>query len=197
VVSTDDPEVKDLAEKHGVEVPYFPRKKELCEDVDTTLVILDIVKFLEEKEGYKPTHVVTLQPTSPFRLPSDIDKCVDLALASKAETVISVTKVSQHPYWMFRGEKTNSGLILEPYEKIDLTGDVLVSQSLPQNIFYPNGAVYVTRVEIINEGRIFGRKILGYEMPRIRSIDIEDPLDFIVAENLLKVVHENDESWSF
>jgi N-acylneuraminate cytidylyltransferase/CMP-N,N'-diacetyllegionaminic acid synthase len=185
VVSTDDPEVKDLAEKYGIEVPYFPRKKELCEDVDTTLVILDMVKFLEEKEGYKPNYVCLLQPTSPFRLPKDIDKLTELVKHTGFRSGLTVTKAHQFPEWMFTGECEDGYLSLTAlHEKLE--GELLISQNLPE-YYYPNGAVYVTATHyLLKRKRIFGQTCIGYEMPEDRSIDIETPLDFDFAETLLK-----------
>lgn len=191
VVSTDDPEVKDLAEKHGVEVPYFPRKKELCEDVDTTLVILDMVKFLEEKERYKPTHIVTLQATSPFRLPSDINKCVDLALISKADTVVCVRKITERPEWMLIYDVNKR--FISSYFNVDLAGNVLVSQSLP-TLHYPAGSVYVNTYDLIMKGRMFGKRMAAVEVPIERAIDIEEEVDFIIAEALLQ---KYGKEWGF
>lgn len=182
VVSTDDKKVKDLAIKHNVEVPYFPRPKELSEDVDTALVLKDMVDFLWKKEDYQPSHIVLLQPTSPFRFPEDIDRCVKVAKKTDCDTVVSVRKVTEFPQWMF---KSITDLHLKPYLDINLTGEVLVSQTLPQ-LWYPNGAVYVTKAELIRKGRIFGNNIYGYEMPRWRSIDIEEEVDLLFAEAILE-----------
>jgi N-acylneuraminate cytidylyltransferase/CMP-N,N'-diacetyllegionaminic acid synthase len=183
VVSTDDPEVKDLALKYGIEVPYFPRKKELCEDVDTTLVILDIVKFLEEKEGYRPSHIVTLQCTTPFRLPTDINECVDLALTTKADTILTVRKITERPEWMLIYDINRR--YVSSYFNVDLAGNVLVSQSLP-TLHYPAGSIYVNTYDLIMKERMFGKRMAAIEVPIERAIDIEEEVDFIIAEALLQ-----------
>jgi len=185
IVSTDDKKVRDLALKYNIEVPFFPRPSELSKDVDTTLVMIHCLRYLEKKEGYKPSLVCLLQPTSPFRFPEDVDRCVKIAKKTDCDTVVSVVQASQHPYWMFKPEEKNRQLILKSYEGIDLSGDVLVSQNLPK-LFYPNGAVYITKTNLILNGRIFGRDIRGYEMPKWRSIDIEEEVDLLLAEAVLK-----------
>ena len=73
---------------------------------------------------------------------------------------------------------------LEPFMNIELEGDNLVSQNLP-TLFYPNGAVYVVRRDVLMSERIFGDKIYAYTMPRERSIDIEEEYDLICASALL------------
>lgn len=185
VVSTDDEEVRDLALKYGVEVPFFPRPAELSRDVDTALPLKHCLEFLEKKENYKPNLVCLLQPTSPFRLPEDIDECVRIAEETGCDTVLSVVPVSQHPFWTFKGEKNGEKIVLKPYEDVDLAGDVLVSQNLPK-LWYPAGSVYVTKTELIKKGRIFGNNIIGYEVPRERAIDIEEEVDLLIAEAILK-----------
>lgn len=187
VVSTDDEKVRELAEEWRIEVPYFPRRKELCEDVDTALVLQDIVEFLSRKEGYKPTHICLLQPTSPFRLPSEIDKCVEIALETDCETALTVRRVKENPYWCFEkvGEEKGS-IVLLPYEDVDLKGDVLVSQTLP-TIYFPTGSVYVIQYDLLmQEQRIFGEHIRCFETPWQTSIDIETEEDIQYSEFLLQ-----------
>ena len=75
IVSTDDEEVKRLAEEYGVEVPFFPRPQEICGDVDSGLVLQHAVKFLEGT-GYEVKAVVLLQPTSPLRTSHDIENAL-------------------------------------------------------------------------------------------------------------------------
>ena len=186
IVSTDDEAVRKLALIYEIEVPFFPRPPELSEDIDTSLVLKHAVEFLEDKEGYKPTHVTLLQPTSPFRDPSDIDACIKIAEETECDTVITITEVSQHPFWMFKSETGKKGFTrLKPYRKVDLAGDVLVWQNLPK-LYYPAGSVYVTRTELIKKGRIFGNSIYGYVIPRDRAIDIEEEIDLWIAETIIE-----------
>jgi len=197
VVSTDDPKVRDLALEYKIEVPFFPRPPELSVDCDTALVLQHVVEFLEEKEDYHPSHVVLLQSTSPFRYPEDINHCVEIAKKTGCDTCLSVRKVTEFPQWMFRPMTTDSDIRLEPYLGVDLVGDVLVSQTLPK-LWFPSGAVYVTKTEFIRKGRIFGKDIRGYEMPPERSIDIENETDFHVAEVILeeRAKKKFEKSWT-
>jgi len=185
VVSTDDEKVKKLAEEYKIEVPFFPRPPELSEDVDSALVLEHCLKFLSDKDGFKPDFVCLLQPTSPFRFPEDINSCVRIARETGCDTVVSVRKVTEFPQWMFRPVTDFGELRLKPYLGTNLTGDALISQYLPK-LWYPSGAVYITKAELVREGRIFGKDIRGYEMPYWRSLDIEEEEDFIIAEAILK-----------
>jgi len=76
IVSTDDPEIADVARQFGAEVPFM-RPKELAQD-DTldTPVFLHALKWLDEHEGYRPELVVQLRPTSPLRPVGLVDEAI-------------------------------------------------------------------------------------------------------------------------
>jgi CMP-N,N'-diacetyllegionaminic acid synthase len=154
------------------------RPKELAEDVDTTLVLKDIVKDRDDVEW-----VVCLQPTSPFRTAEDIDNCVKMAKENPKYSVISVCKASQYPEWLITKFKMIEGLFTwnqpAPY------GEKLVSQNLPE-YYYPNGAIYVTHKREFRENRMFSPTFQGYMMPQWKSIDLEEEIDFVITEAIMK-----------
>lgn len=181
VVSTDSQHYAEIAHNHGAEVPFL-RPLELGGDCDTTLVLKHCIEFLENK-GYPVDVVVTLQPTSPLRRAKDIDACVCKLIETGADSVVSARAVSEPPHWMFKLE----GDRMTPLMDVDtakLGG--MISQDLPK-LFIPNGAIYVTRRNVVmKEGRIYGKDCRAYIMPPPRSVDIETPLDLIMAEAILE-----------
>lgn len=139
----------------------------------------------------KVSYVVCLQPTSPLRQASDIDECVRIAKATGAESVVSFRQAVEHPFWLFQTKPY--GHEMEPFMgDVSLEGDNLVIQNLPV-FFYPNGAVYVTRRDVLMKGRIYGStQVYGYMMPSERSIDLEEELDFKVAEALIPMLAKDE-----
>ena len=98
VVPTDDAEIAKAAERYGAEVP-FRRPEELAEDATPgPAVVLHVVRWLDQHEGYRPDLVVYLQPTSPLRVPEDIDAAVALLVEREADAVVGVCPVQRHPY---------------------------------------------------------------------------------------------------
>jgi CMP-N-acetylneuraminic acid synthetase len=79
------------------------------------------------------------------------------------------------------------------YFNVDLAGNVLVSQNLP-TLYYPAGSVYVNTYDLILKGRMFGKKMAAVEVPIERSIDIEEEVDFTIAEALLQ---KYGKEWGF
>ena len=181
LVSTGDPEIAEISRQYGAPVP-FRRPKKLCEDIDSIFVLQHAVDWFEKKKKKHVEHIVCLQPTSPFRNHHDIDSCVHLAKEKKADTIVSVVKVSQHPYWMFETDVFGR---LRSFMDMRLEGKILVSQNLPL-FWFPNGAVYVTARQTLDQGKIFGEKMFPFQMPENRSIDLEVENDFMVASAMVQ-----------
>lgn len=181
IVSTDHDEIARIAEEYGAEVP-FRRPPDLAEDVPSELVSQHAINYLMKEENYYADIAVTMQPTTPFCLPEDINACIDKLIETNADSVITVKEVKERPEWMYRleGDKTFSltGTLIQ--------GETGVMQSLPK-LYLPNGAIYATKVEVLmKENLIIGRDNRAVIMPPGRSVDIDEPIDFILAEIIAK-----------
>ena len=181
LVSTNDDEIAKISRQYGAHVP-FKRPARLGEDVDSIEPTIHAIKKYEKKKKKTVSHVVMLQPTSPFRTADDIDECVRIAKVTGVDTVVSVKKVTEYPEWMFEMKPFSHELI--PFMGIELEGSNLISQNMPFRV-YPNGAVYVVKRETAMSGRIFGDRIYGYTMPIERSIDLEEEYDFMTASAMI------------
>ena len=181
IVSTDHPEIRRVAEEYGAEVP-FVRPPEISEDVASELVTRHAVSFLEDSDGQEIDVAVTIQPTTPFCRPEDIDGCVNLLLGSDADSAWSGREVRDRPEWMFSLDDSGYARNLLGTE---MTGDVGVSQNLPR-LYVPNGGVYATRrATLFGQDSIFGRRSKIWVMSRLASVDIDEPVDLEFAEFLV------------
>ena len=178
-VNTDGDEIAAYAKSMCTSV--YRRPIELGADVDTSLVLKEMVETLQKNEDYVPDWVVCLQPTSPMRLTEDIDLCVEKAVETNADTVLTVRLCKDHPYWCF--DMAKDGVLRNAFN-FDMCGSMLVSQNLPPMV-YPTGSVYVTRIDWIKAGRMFGQNIHGVITPMDRSVDLETERDFNSAEILM------------
>jgi CMP-N,N'-diacetyllegionaminic acid synthase len=188
IVSTDHPEIARIARDYGAEVPFM-RPMDLAEDVASELVTQHAVSFVEGK-GYAVRIVLTMQPTTPFCAAEDIDACIQRMLDSDLDTVFTGCEVHERPEWMYRREESFDDRVV-PFTGRLVQGDAGISQKLPK-LFIPNGAVWATRREVLMEqGLITGPRAGIVVMSRERSVDIDEPVDFITAEaiagELLKV----------
>ena len=181
IVSTDHDEIARAAEAHGAEVP-FRRPADLAEDVPSELVSQHAVRTLET-DGRRIDIAVTIQPTTPFVEAEHIDACVALVAEADADMALTVSAVRERPEWMLR---LGADGRLEPFTGRWWTAEEAVSQSLPR-LFTPNGGVYATKRDVLmNDSLIVGRHSRAVEMTLEQSVDIDEPIDFLIAEAVLR-----------
>lgn len=179
IVSTDDENIADMAKEYGAEVPFM-RPNELAQDHTPGIdVVLHAIDWLNTNEGYCPDAIMLLQPTSPFRMAADIDNAVAIYNERNPLSLVSVCIADDNPYWMM---SINDGILTPLFGHIDHTR----RQDLPK-AYKLNGAIYISSPAVLKERRtFFTENTIPYIMPRERSMDIDDMLDFHIAEYLLK-----------
>lgn len=180
VVSTDDPRIMEVARSFGAETP-FRRPADLATDASPQVDAVRHALMTLIAAGDQFDVVALLQPTCPLRTDADIDEALALLERTGADTVISVTKAGiQHPLHMY--SKADDGT-LHPLFETDSGG--VPRQQLPA-VWWRNGAVYATRVAVVLErGSLYGDRIVGYAMPPERSLNIDEPFDWLMTEVLL------------
>ncbi len=177
-VSTDDQEIAQVARDHGAQVPYL-RPAELATDTAGKLPAIEHLAAHLEAGGMQIATIVDLQPTSPLRSAQDLEAA--LALRGQAGLVVSVTQPSHNPYYTLVEAAPEGGLRLS---KPLASGQAVARQAVPE-VWGLNGAIYVWRrdalTRAVREGfwRVDMHPLV---MPRERSIDIDDRLDFDTAE---------------
>lgn len=184
VLSSEDMEIIAIARQWAIEVPFI-RPAELAADHVSGLdVFAHALKMLP---GYDIG--VLLQPTSPLRSTSDIDGCVEACVEHNADTAISVTEVSKSPYWMYMEGQDG---FLRPL--IDTPYSITQRQDLPR-AFCPNGAVFVARCNyFLKAGSFQSKTMKGFLMPRIRSVDIDEELDFKIIDAIVQSMTRKKEN---
>lgn len=180
VVSTDDPEIAAVARDAGAEVP-FRRPAELATDEAASLPVLrHAAAFVEARDGAPLDWILLLQPTSPFCVVEDVRACLDMA--RDCDSVISVAEMTKHPLF---AKKIDGGGWLVPFNLVEPEG--LRRQDAAPPAYVRNGAVYLTRRDVLMEGNsIWGERIRPYIMPETRSINIDSELDLLVAEAMIQ-----------
>lgn len=180
LISSDHPEIIRIAKEHGAEAP-FVRPPDLAEDVPSELVTQHAVRFVEEQDGRKADIAVTFQPTTPFCTAADIDACIQLLLDHPdLDSAFTAKSIQERPEWMFRQAGHCARLFLGGA----LQGERGVFQSL-EPLFIPNGAAYATRRQaLFEQNLIIAPRTAMHVMPLERSVDIDEPVDFLLAETL-------------
>lgn len=96
VVSTDDPEIADLAKVGGAQVPFL-RPSEPA--TDKAPGIAPVLHALEQLP--KVSDMLLLQSTSPLRTSADIEAIVALRQQVGSESAVSLTPSAKNPAWMY------------------------------------------------------------------------------------------------
>lgn len=183
VVSTDDEEIRSVAEKYGIEVPFL-RPKELATDkISVIPAIIHAVQTAEDYWKEKYDIVVNLSPTGPLRIVEDIKLVIKtLVDALDTDAVFSVVRSHDNPYFNMV-EIDGKG-----YAGISKKGNKPVArrQDAPE-VYTMNGSIYAIWKHLLFEGKsFFTDKTRAYVMPKARSVDIDDGIDFKLAEFFLK-----------
>ncbi len=189
VVSSDSEAILETVLVYPVEARHRPA--ELATDEATTMqVLLDLLRNperhpLHPRSGSVQSGVVDLvalcQPTTPFRTADDLRNTVKL-LTGDADAAIAVMAAPVPPQRSFA--MRDSGECVIP-ETSPLAQGVTRKQ-LFDDMYTPNGAAYVSRAEGLQQrASFFTGKVYGHVMPRERSLDIDDDVDWQLAEIIL------------
>jgi CMP-N-acetylneuraminic acid synthetase len=177
LVTTDDPEIYELAKLHDAAPPSL-RPPHLATDLATTIdAVIHLIDDADVEDGY----VLLLQPTSPLRTASDLDRLCKLFEANpEALAIASVVRHdAPHPNKIM----TIDGGYLRSYLG---TNPSVPRQSLPV-VHAINGAFYLVPRQIVMEQRTFlPERTLPFEMPVERSVNVDGPMDLLLLEALLK-----------
>ncbi|MCM8790614.1 MAG: acylneuraminate cytidylyltransferase family protein [Candidatus Omnitrophica bacterium] len=179
IVTTDDKEIANISARYGAEIPFLRPKRLSLDRTETIDVILHAINWLRD-EGCDYDVVVVLQPTSPLRVAGDITSALKMLFDRKAAGIVSVCKAEHNPLW------ANS--IPVDLSMKDFLPKAVINKNrhkLPE--FYRlNGAIYVALTEFLRSNRsFFGPGVYAYIMPKDRSVDIDDAIDFKLAELLI------------
>jgi N-acylneuraminate cytidylyltransferase len=174
VVSTDHDEIAKVAAAHGAEVIHRPPEY-ATDEAPTELALLHAVGELRQA-GYRPDYVVTLEPTSPLRTAELIDRCIEMAMQrTEADCVMTVIE-TRKCYGRILDGRFEYLFPDQPRRRQDRTP-----------LYEESSTVYVTRTGALERHRsVLGvvRYAVVVDDPR-EAIDINEPLDFILAEAAL------------
>ncbi|OGF62481.1 hypothetical protein A2926_02010 [Candidatus Giovannonibacteria bacterium RIFCSPLOWO2_01_FULL_44_40] len=181
IVDTDSPKIAAIAKKYGAEVPYLRPKRLATCSASVNDAILLLLQRLERDENYKPTHFILLQTTSPLREHGDIQACWDLMNSTDATTVLTIMQTNPRFYHL--DSKQNIILVNRP------KGGAFSPNTQDWRPGYVlNGCfVYIVKTPaFLKEKNVYTKNTKAVVCDRWRSVDIDYPEDFALAEYLYK-----------
>jgi CMP-N,N'-diacetyllegionaminic acid synthase len=179
MVSTDSREYADIAKRWGANVPFL-RSDELSNDTASSW---DVVKeVIEEYKdlGTEFDTVALLQPTSPLRSSNDIIEGYKVMEEKAANFVVGVCEMDHSPLW---ANTLPGNLSMENFIRPEVVE--MPRQSIP-TYYRINGALYIVKVDyLIKSSDIYGERSFASVMRKENSVDIDDQMDFAIAEIIL------------
>jgi pseudaminic acid cytidylyltransferase len=187
IVSTDDREIAEVAEKFGAHVP-FVRPFELSNDYAGTIPVIKHAINWMEKANKKFDNVCCLYATAPFIQPKIISKAYHQLLESKKDFCFSITSF---PFPIQRAIKIDQNNEMNMFYPEYFNKR---SQDLDKS-FHDAGQFYWGKVQAFkDELPIFSEASSPYVLPRHLVQDIDTMEDWVRAEIMFKVLLETEGS---
>ena len=183
IVSTDDQEIKIVAEKYKANVPFL-RPSELSEDQSSSSsALIHAVNFMEEHNSCKYDFIIELMCTNPLKNRFDIDSIIEKAHSTNAESVIAVHKLDDHHPARIKkieNDKIIDFCVPEPNEAR--------RQDLTPLAYIRSGSIYCMRRDfLMDKGmRYGGEDSRPYILPDERAINIDTLNDFRLADLIIE-----------
>lgn len=179
-LSTDSQEYAEIGREFGADVSFLRETGLASDHAGSWDVVRWVLRQFKERGMYFDTAAL-LQPTSPLRTAGDITAAYRLFQEKDANIVVSVCEMEHSPLW---SNTLPMDLSMENFEDPALSDTP--RQELPA-YYRMNGAIYIVNTEFLfSEKPIYGERSFAYIMDQKRSMDIDNELDFLVAETILR-----------
>lgn len=184
IVSTDCKHIAKIAEQYGAEVPFI-RPVEYAKDESSDFGFLShFFKNIDTDE------VALIRPTSPLRNPELIDSVIEdylsMSLSNKFTGMRTMCQSNHSPYKMM---KIQEGICTGFFK--DFNGEKLYT-NLPNQVFpvsyIPNGYIDIVKKKTVENGSVFGNRIMPLITEKI--IDIDDYFDLDIVKSLIDTKYD-------
>jgi CMP-N,N'-diacetyllegionaminic acid synthase len=187
VVSTDDPEIVEIAQSMGMDVPSL-RPSDLATDSSPDFGwVMHALENQIAMEIHEVDFIAILRPTNPFRSSESIQRAFGfLADNPWADSLRAMQRVKEHPGKMWVIDDHGEALPFwnQTHETIPTYNRP--TQSLPE-LWVQNASLEIARTaSVLKYGQISGSRVLKFEMPGWEGLDINTEQDWLFAEYLLK-----------
>lgn len=174
VVSTDDAEIAEVADRAGAEVIIRPET--LARDETPSLDVLRHAFEQVSRDGQRFDGVMLLQPTNPLRPVGMVEAAIQRFLTEPCDSLITISRRR-----LKLGQVTQ-GQFVPSY--------TFGTQSrLMPDACYENGLLYLTKPDVLRCGSLTGDTVLGFEAERpFDDVDIDEPIDLLIGEAILHAV---------
>ena len=184
MVSTEDAEIAQLAEKAGAKVPFF-RSENTAGDYATTTDVIEEVLAAYKERGLEFEYACCIYPTAPFVTADCLREAMTTLESSDADSLIPVVRFSFPPQ---RAVIINDGKMQFKWP------ENMFARSQDLEPFYHDcGQFYCIKTEsFLREKKLFMSDTLAYERPESEVQDIDTMEDWKLAELKYRMLMQKD-----
>jgi len=173
IVATDSEEIANIVSKFNFpKTKIYKRNSKNAQDHSSTESVM--LEYINQSNLNDQDLMVLVQATSPLTTEKDFTDAIDLYFQNDFDSILSIVRLKRF-FWNENGTSKNYDYRNRPRRQ-GFVGELM-----------ENGAFYINKVGSIqaNENRLSG-KIGFYEMPEYTAVELDEPDDWIIAENLMK-----------
>jgi CMP-N,N'-diacetyllegionaminic acid synthase len=181
VVSTDSPQIAEVAKQYGAQVPFL-RPPELANDTAGKWEVWQHALRAFEAHYQEPIDVfVDLDCTSPLRDVDDISKAIAQFRASGMDAVFSICEAAKNPYFNMLEEENGILRICKTLPK-----PIVRRQDAPK-VYTHVASIYVLAPAYLRSGTgLLSGRTQGYDIGADKSLDVDSQFDFDLIEYLMQ-----------
>jgi CMP-N-acetylneuraminic acid synthetase len=178
VVSTDSPEIREVALAWEAEVPFLRPERYATDTSPDIEFIRHALGWFKEEESRAPEFLLHLRPTTPLRDPDHLQDALQyLRARPDATSLRSAHEIPEPPQKMFGIEGEYFVGLFPQEERPEYYN--LPRQSFSK-AYHPNGYVDIIRpAHVEKAGSLHGPRILAFVTPFSIEIDTEENLLFL------------------
>jgi len=185
-VSTEDAEIGAVAARHGASVHRRPDA--LAGDEATVVDVL--LEFADHRAaaGVEPEYLGIVLPTAALLTGDDLRDAWALLRVRRADVAMGVTTYLESPFQALEEVDGHLRLFFG-------SGGARPGQKRPR-VVVDSGQFYLARVAAVRAARtLYVDGLVGYPIPRERSVDIDEPAHLLIAEALLDAAGRSEGGW--
>jgi len=183
IVDTDSKKIAAVAKKYGAETPFLRPARLATDQARGADSLIYLLGRLKRQENYRPDYVIILQATSPLRKMEDIMACWKMIKTTGATTVLTVCPTHPRLYYLSK----NNDIILVNGSEANSTN----TQAWPPAYILNGCFVYIVKTKaLLKERRVITKKTKAVICPKWRSVDLDNPEDWVMAE----VIYKNEKT---
>ena len=185
-VSTDDSEIKQEAEKFGIEFPFMRSEKLANDNTHVSDVVSDVILKLQNiNQNF--INVCLLMPTSPLRTFYHLREAYGVFEKKNLDSLVSISPL---------GKLQTNLRYCKADGLVDYFNANINRNENRQNtseLFAVNGSIYISKVSSFLQYKTFHTEnVFGFKMNFKESIDINTPEDLKLARIFYKMNHQNN-----